>query len=109
MEEKHLFKSSLQYGSSRYNLSELRVNLQEFFSQEAKPVFSYVPSENHDELWGFHKDGISIHVQFNYLFEKPKPENLRFVDLILVSEVTKTLNLEERLKAIAEKSKKQGR
>jgi len=107
MREQHLYESKLQYGSMRYNLVDLRGNLMKFFTQEAKQVFGYFPPKNH-ELWGFHKQGISIHMQTEYT-DETKPENLKFVDVLLISEITPTLDLEERLKVIAEKSRKQER
>jgi len=104
MEEKHFFRSRLQYSSFKYNLVDLKATLLKFFEQETEKVFSYFPQQN-QELWGFHKQGISIHMQTEYADEKT-PDNLRFIDLLLLSDIAKTSDLEDRLGSIAADSKK---
>jgi hypothetical protein len=101
MMERHYYESNLQMGNCHYDLLQVQPSLLQYFKEHSQPVFEYHPLEN-DNLWGFHQDGISIHLQTTNLSQ----DELHFVDVKLISEVTPTQNLEDRLKKIVEPFKK---
>ena len=101
MIQNHYYESNLQMGNCHYDLAQVKPALLQYFEKHSKPVFEYHPPENHN-LWGFHQDGISIHLQTTDL----NPDELHFVDVKLISEVIPTQNLEDRLKKLVEPFKK---
>ena len=99
MEQKHVYTSNLTYGSIKYNLNNLKESFLNYFTEDSTPVFYY--TANIHDLWGFNKDGISVHMQTT----KIRNTELHFIDLKLISEKTPTLDLEERLNQIAENNR----
>ena len=98
MKEEHYYESYLCIGPCQYNTKEVRNELLDYFEKNSKKVFGYWPDITNHSLWGFHKDGISIHLQITKLKE---PES-NFVDVRLVSDKTPTKDLEEKLKKLIE-------
>ena len=103
MKEKHQYTSALEYGSMRFNLDNLRVELINHFNKNSTRVFHYLAEDAPHFLYGYHSEGISVHIQEDRGTQATGP---RFIDITLVSEVRPTLSLEEKIKELAEKHKK---
>lgn len=104
MLEKHYYESDLQMGNCHYDLTQVKSALLGYLQKKTKLVFQYHSPVGHN-LWGFHQNGISIHLQTTKLNE----DELHFVDVKLVSEVTPTRDLEDRLKLLVNPFKKEYR
>lgn len=104
MIEEHLYRSNLTFGSISHNLPELQENIIKYLHENSRHVFTWTPPHpKQADLYGFHSDGISIHVKVNYLFER---KDLHNIDFILLSEVKRTIELEEKLAEICNRYKK---
>lgn len=101
MIESRYYESNLQLGSTHYDLDKVKPILLEWFKQNSRPVSEYHPPANHD-MWDFHSRGVSIHLQTTELTKG----RLHFVDVRLISEVTPTQDLEDRLNGLVEPFKK---
>jgi len=107
MEEKHTYKSRIEFGSVKYSIEEVKQNLLSYLenTQNATEVYTYLPSGlTRVELRGFNSKGISVHYQASC---EPETSKLRFIDVTLVSEVTPTADLEQIIRAIGDKHKRQ--
>lgn len=101
MKEKHYYESNLNMGNCHYDLNQVKDVLLQYLEKNTESVFRYIPPLKHN-LWGFHQNGISIHLQTTKLDQK----NLHFIDVKLVSDMTPTQDLEDRLKTLVEPLKR---
>jgi len=97
MPEKELYKSVISFGFYEYDIEKVRKDLLDYFDKNTKKVFGYLNSNIPHFFWGFHYDGMSIHVQLT----NSKDNEPLFIDVTLVSDKTSTSGLEGVLKAIA--------
>ena len=100
MDEEHLYGSRLELGRQKYDVAGAKDALVEYLKKEARIVFNY-DNLPRAELRGFHKDGISIHLQT----AAHRSNEISFVNVGLVSDVTPTKDLEDRLQQVADQFK----
>lgn len=107
MNEKHEYVSNLSFGNINHNLVDLKTKVLSFLYSNSLSVFKYSNSSDSESisngnLWGFHKDGISAHLQYITIGKNPY-----VLDLKLVSDLTPTIDLEVKIQEIAKKYLKQ--
>ncbi len=100
MEEKHIYRSKLQYKSSRHNLLELHEEILKYLKNNTEKVFAWHPKPKDTDIYGFHLEGISIHFQSKY---SNITRDYSHIDIRLISNVTPTISLEEKLDNLAKK------
>jgi len=103
MKEQHLYTSHLSWGSVKFNLLGLREELIDYLAKNSTAIFQNHSPRVHCSLYGYNAKGVSVHVQEQLVPTESEPRNPRFIDVLLVSEITPTLSLEEKLKEIADR------
>ncbi|MBT7706202.1 hypothetical protein HN747_02030 [archaeon] len=110
MKEKHKYESWLQFGTCHCDVEKVRDVVLKYFQNpdNATPVFEFHP-EGPKNLWGYNSQGISVNIQTHDNGEDlpgDVSEGLYVMDVKLVSEVTPTRDLEDRVKSLTEPFRK---
>lgn len=100
MVKKDLYTSKLSFERNRYDLTKLQTELLEYLKINAEQVFALNPKTKIADLYGFNSDGIKIHIQSIYSKDL---KTFNYIDLNLVSEITQTIQLEDKIKELAKK------
>ena len=108
MKEGHCYGFNLKIDGCNYSADRVEEALVGYFKQNSKQVFDCHSDREHT-LRGFHKDGISIHMQTTYLkrsadLDWKKPE-IESISVKLLSEVTPTQGLEGTLRELVDQFK----
>ena len=110
MIEKHRYESLVQLGIC-YDLSKSKEALLNYFKNpnNATPVYEFHPEDSLDNLWGYNSEGVSVHIQTRDTGEEFPSDvfgDLNFIDIKLVSEITPTQDLEDKVRSLADEFKK---
>ena len=104
MIEKHLYSTNFEFDSMRYKLKNLKTELLNYFNNPDNAAKVAIHTDDGQiKTYDFNYHGISIHIKASST--EPMQSKLRFLDIILISQITPTSELEKIIQKLGNKHK----